>query len=122
MTKVQTASYVVAMDGHRDGTLGTYYLGNPPASLGDLPGVWPWGSIRFQDGPLAEVGGRNGAFIEEILEGVILHRLRQLNEKFPCRENSLAITNIEQGLLWLNRRTELRHRQDVEGRNVAHSS
>lgn len=78
-----------------------------------------FGSLKFQHGPVAEVGGRNGAFIEDVLE-VCLTRLRELNGKFPCRENSLAITNIEQGLMWLNERTRKRVAQGVEGRSIAH--
>lgn len=56
----------------------------------------------------------DGTTNEEVLE-VILDRLNHLNSKFPCRENALAITNIEQGLMWLNRRTANRVSRGVEG-------
>lgn len=56
----------------------------------------------------------DGTTNEELIE-VILDRLNYLNKKFPCRENACAITNIEQGLMWLNRRTELRKKKNVEG-------
>src|SRR5690349_11865418 len=59
----------------------------------------------------------DGTTNEEVLE-VILDRLNSLNNKFPCRENALAITNIEQGLLWLNRRTQNRIKRNVEGKQI----
>ena len=76
--------------------------------------------IQFQRGPVGE-NGINGVQNEQVIE-LLLERLRDLNTKFPCRENALAITNIEQGLMWLRRRTELRVLQGVEGQNVAHQS
>lgn len=76
--------------------------------------------LQFQNGPIQD-NGINGIQNEELLE-LELQRLRALNERFPCRENALAITNIEQGLMWLNRRTELRQLQGVEGRNLPHES
>lgn len=73
--------------------------------------------IQFQLGPIKEVG-INGVTSEALL-AIVLHRLRILNEKFPCRENSLAITNIEQGLMWLEQRTRNRQKRGVEGFNIA---
>jgi hypothetical protein len=61
----------------------------------------------------------NGTTNEEVIE-MLLHRLNYLQAKFPCRENALAITNLEQALLWLNRRTELRKRKGVEGKQLKH--
>ena len=56
----------------------------------------PFFGIRFQCGPVAE-HGINGTTIEEILD-VVLERLRGFQAgPFHCRENALAITNIEQG-------------------------
>lgn len=73
--------------------------------------------IQFQLGPVKEVGV-NG-ITNEALIAIVLHRLRVLNEKFPCRENSLAITNIEQGQMWLEQRTRNRQKRGVEGFNIA---
>ncbi|HCA5286177.1 TPA: hypothetical protein MW252_002273 [Acinetobacter nosocomialis] len=73
--------------------------------------------IQFQLGPVKEVGV-NGITNEALL-AIVLHRLRVLNEKFPCRENSLAITNIEQGQMWLEQRTRNRQKRGVEGYNIA---
>lgn len=70
-----------------------------------------------EDGILKTVA--NGTTNEEVIE-MLLHRLNYLQGKFPCRENALAITNLEQSLLWLNRRTELRKRKGVEGKALKH--
>lgn len=76
--------------------------------------------IHFQQGPVGEVGV-NGCQNEDIIN-VLLHRMNQLQKAFPCRENALAITKLEEALLWLQRRTALRVAQGVEGQNKAHVS
>lgn len=76
--------------------------------------------LQFQHGPVQD-NGINGIQNEEVLELEIL-RLRALNDRFPCRENSIAITHIEAALLWLRERTRVRQAQGVEGVNVAHVS
>jgi hypothetical protein len=76
--------------------------------------------LDFQEGPVKEVGV-SGCQNEDVME-ILLHRLTQLNKAFPCRENALAITNLEQSLMWLKRRTELREKQGVEGLNLPHKS
>ena len=95
-----------------DGTLGYYELGP----------YGTWGTISFQNGPVKEVRGRNGTFIEEILEGVLMHRLRELNNKFPCEENTKALQSMNEALYWLSERTRKRQDQQVEGLNLAHTS
>lgn len=78
-------------------------------------------AIRFQDGPIQE-HGVNGVGIENVLE-VCRVRLQMFQEgPFKCRENALAITKIEEALLWLGARTALRQEQGVEGTNQAHKS
>ncbi len=55
----------------------------------------------------------DGTTNEELLE-VLLDRLNFQNKKLPSREAALAITHIENGYLWLKRRTELRKERGVE--------
>lgn len=70
--------------------------------------------LTFQHGPIAEVGV-NGITNEALL-AVVLDRLRYFQSgKYACRENALAITNIEQGLMWLHSRTRERMKRNVEG-------
>ena len=70
-------------------------------------------NIRLQDGAIKE-HGRNGCQIDDVLvwaRDVLVH----FNAKFPCRENSLAITKVEEALHWLQARTEDRTDRGVEG-------
>ena len=76
--------------------------------------------LQFQHGPIQD-NGVNGIQNEELID-LLLLRLRALNARFPCRENSLAITNLEQTGMWLRERTRLRVTQGVEGQNIAHVS
>lgn len=77
--------------------------------------------IKFQCGPIQEVGV-NGTTIEEVL-GHLAKRLEGFNNgPFRCRENSLAITKIEEAMQWLHWRTSKRQAQGVEGTNQAHAS
>lgn len=60
----------------------------------------------------------NGTTNEEVLR-VLIDRLQFLNGKFPCRENSVALTHIETALLWLDHRTANRVARGVEGKHAA---
>lgn len=59
---------------------------------------------------------KNGAFIEEVL-AVAYAQLKAFNDVFPCRENSLALTNIEQAVLWLAQRKANRQYRGVDGKD-----
>jgi len=70
--------------------------------------------ILFQKGPVQEAG-INGISNEALL-AVVLDRLRGFQSgEFRCRENACAITHIEEGLMWLQKRTLDRTRRGVEG-------
>lgn len=70
--------------------------------------------IRFQDGPIKEVGV-NGV-THEALIAIILDRMRAFQESgYKCRENAIAITKLEEALMWLHKRTENREQRGVEG-------
>jgi len=72
-------------------------------------------SIAFtiQNGPIKEVGV-NGCQVD-----TLIHAARAiidgLNTKFPCRENSLALTKLDEALHWLDARTKNRVTRNVEG-------
>ncbi len=74
-------------------------------------------NLNFQLGPVGEAG-HNGIQNEQVI-AVLIHRLGVLNKAFPCRENSLAITKLEEALLWLEKRTQGRRARGVEGKNEA---
>ena len=70
-------------------------------------------SFTIQNGPIKEAGV-NGCQVD-----TLIHAAKQiidgLNKKFPCRENSLAITKLDEALHWLEARTKNRTERKVEG-------
>jgi len=75
------------------------------------------GKVDFQEGPIKEAGV-NGVMNEDLIAMVIC-RLEAFNQSdFRCRENSMAITKLEEALLWLRKRTIGRENRGVEGTHV----
>lgn len=74
-------------------------------------------TLLFQMGPIKEAGV-NGITNEALL-AILVHRLQFLNGKFPCRENSLAITKLQEAQMWLEHRTKDRQQRGVEGTHAA---
>jgi hypothetical protein len=60
----------------------------------------------------------NGTTNEEVLE-VLIDRIMYLQNKFPCRENSIVITNLQESLMWLEKRTSDRKKRNVEGKQLS---
>lgn len=101
--------------------------GNPTGGDSKSTGV----SIDWQNGPLGwdyekntfpEGVKPNGAFVET----VILHCIQRLqffqaaaNKKFACRENAIALTKLEESLMWLQRRHNNRVVNKVQGEHKA---
>lgn len=74
--------------------------------------------IRWQNGPLSVDGERreqNGAFVEGVIQAALGRLEFYQASKFRCRENALAITKLEEALLWLGKRTDDREERGVEG-------
>lgn len=70
--------------------------------------------VQFQEGPVKE-HGVNGVQVEDVLE-VCLERLRRLNQPpHAGRETALAITKLEEAVMWLDKRTRDREARGVEG-------
>jgi hypothetical protein len=72
-------------------------------------------SFTLQKGPIKE-NGVNGCQIDTIIETAKI-MIEDLNRKFPCRANSMAITKLDEALLWLYKRKNDREKRGVEGRN-----
>lgn len=83
----------------------------------DVKGVAPIVSFTIQSDPISEVGV-NGCQALDILKYVKC-LFESLNEVFPCRENSLTITKIEEAIHWQDARTKDRLNRKVEGQNRA---
>lgn len=76
-------------------------------------------SIAFtiQNGPTRKKGV-NGCQVNALIDAA-KHMLEGLNKKFPCRENSIVITKLEEALMWLDKRTADRVARGVEGTDNA---
>lgn len=62
-----------------------------------------------------EVPRQNGVFVESLLE-IVVQRLKTVNVgDLSTRETSTAITNIEQGQMWIEKRSNDRKIRGVEG-------
>lgn len=72
--------------------------------------------VTFQNGPILE-NGVNGATNEDLL-AIVIHRLQGFQSgSFACRENALALTKIQESLMWLEKRTADRKARGVEGKS-----
>ena len=79
-------------------------------------------SIGWQNGPLGRGAERqepNGAFVETVIDAARQRIQFYQDSKFKCRENAIAITKLEEALLWLNKRTTDREQREVEGTHTA---
>lgn len=70
--------------------------------------------IHFQEGPVHECGS-NGVGDEDLIN-MVVERLECFQRSpYACRENEIAITKLEEALLWLRKRTEGRVQRGIEG-------
>jgi len=74
-------------------------------------------NIRFQNGPIQEAGV-NGISGEALLAIVEDRLLGFQAGPFACRENALALTALQESLMWLQKRTRERIARGVEGTNT----
>lgn len=78
--------------------------------------------IQFIQKELKEIGSTelvtisDGTTNEELLE-ILINRISYLQAKFPCKENDCCITHLQEGLMWLEKRTSDRLKRNVEGTN-----
>lgn len=88
----------------------------PPegATVSDIMGEGIYAKIKFQEGPIKEYG-INGCHNEDLI-AIVIDRLQSFQESsFKCKENAMAITKLEEALLWLRKRTDDRIKRNVEG-------
>lgn len=72
-------------------------------------------SFTIQNGPIKE-NGVNGCQVDTIIAAA-KKILEGLNETYKCRENAIAITKLDEALLWLMKRKHDRIQRGVEGLN-----
>lgn len=111
----QKHTRVFSTDDHSFCAHHSYQIEKVPQSPDDPPDILA--GIKFQMGPVKE-NGVNGIHNEDLIV-IAIDRLHHLNQgNFLCRENSLAITKLEEALMWLRKRTEDRERRGVEGTSL----
>lgn len=71
-------------------------------------------SVDFQEGPIKE-NGVNGVCNEDLIAMIICRLEHFQKSEYTCRENEMAITKLEESLLWLRKRTMGRQKRGVEG-------
>lgn len=70
--------------------------------------------IDMQEGPILE-SGVNGCCNEDLIN-IVVARLEGFQASpYACRENAIAITKLQEALLWLHHRTNKRKARGVEG-------
>lgn len=71
--------------------------------------------IQFQNGARKLPDSIHGVLDTDLLE-IVRHRLQCFQEgEFATRENAIALTHIEEALLWMNKRVEDRIERNVLG-------
>lgn len=73
--------------------------------------------IEFQNGPIQE-DGINGISGEALMAIVEDRLIGFQSGKYACRENAIALTKIQEAMMWLLKRTRDRMARGVEGLHV----
>lgn len=75
----------------------------------------PYMVIQFQNGARKLTDSQHGVLDTDLLE-IVRDRLKSFQKgEFSTRENALALTHIEEALLWMNKRVEDRIERNVLG-------
>jgi hypothetical protein len=76
-------------------------------------------SVKFtiQSGPIKEFGV-NGCQIDDVIAWA-KDKIDGFQKAFPCRENAIVLTKLDEALLWLQKRKADREARSVEGFNKA---
>ena len=71
-------------------------------------------TVNFQEGPIKECGV-NGVCNEDLIAMVICRLEHFQKSEYSSRDNAMAITKLEEAMLWLRKRTIGRENRGVEG-------
>jgi len=74
-------------------------------------------SFQIQSGPVKEFGV-NGCQIDDVIAWA-KEKIEGFNKAFPCRENALIVTKLDEPLLCSMKRKLDREKRNVEGTNKA---
>lgn len=80
-------------------------------------GYKEYANIQFQNGARKLPDSTHGVLDTDLLE-IVRHRLVAFQKgDFATRENAIALTHVEEALLWMNKRVEDRIERNVLGTN-----
>jgi hypothetical protein len=97
------------------GNAPTFYVLAIPASATPSGRIAVHTELNFQNGPIQSPEDFNGITNEALL-AVLIDRMRGFQAgPFVCRENAVALTKMEEALMWLQKRTRERMARGVEG-------
>ncbi len=109
----QEHTEVVALDEKGPGNANHSYAIRPSAKLPDGEARWEQ-PLAFQNGPIKEAGV-NGVMNEDLI-AIVIDRMRGFQSgDYRCRDNAIALTKLEEALMWLRNRTNEREARGVEG-------
>ena len=76
-------------------------------------------TVKFtiQSGPIKEFGV-NGCQIDDVIAWA-KEKIEGFQQAFPCRENAIVLTKLDESILWLMKRKLDREKRQVEGLNKA---
>lgn len=74
-------------------------------------------SFKMLTKPASEGGNLDLCQLTELIS-VAKHMLEYLNKAYPCRENAMTITKLDEALMWQKQRTANRIERGVEGQNA----
>jgi hypothetical protein len=116
--RLVVSQFTTDEDDHPTGGFTEMKLAEKDADGGEKYAIF----IRWQNGIIQD-GQQNGAFVEDVIEAA-RQRIMFFNSRpgSRCRENSVAITKLEEALQWLDWRTRERLNQGVENTYEQHSS
>ena len=81
----------------------------------NIPVELPKHFISFQKGPRKDPDAQHGILDSDLLE-IVRDRLQHFQKgEYSTRENAIALTHIEEALMWMNRRVEDRLEREVLG-------
>ena len=106
---------IIVMDEPGQGNACHHYRIEPIVSSHPQGAINPC-EIKFQNGPIVECGV-NGLSNEALL-AVVEDRLVGFQAgQYSCRENAVALTKLQEAMMWLQKRTRDRMARGVEGTN-----
>lgn len=76
-------------------------------------------TVKFtiQSGPIRE-HGVNGCQIDDVIAWAA-SKIAEFQAAFPCHENAIVLTKLDEALLWLMKRKFDREAREVEGQSKA---